>query len=65
MAFQVTHHRQDHGFILVILGKPQGLEIGQAADMMDEALDVQLHLQGAVPVFKGEHGAPVEPEITV
>ena len=59
MAFQVTHHGQDHGFILIILGKAQGLEIGQAADMVNEAFNVQLHFQGAVPVFKGEHGAPV------
>ena len=29
---------------------------------MDEPLEVQLHLQRAVPVFEGEHGAPVQPE---
>ena len=32
---------------------------------MNEAFNVQLHFQGAVPVFKGEHGAPVQPEIAV
>ena len=31
--------------------------------MMDESLEVPLHLQGAVPVFKGKHGPPVKPEI--
>ena len=30
--------------------------------MMDKSLEVQLHLQGAVPGFKGKHGAPVQPE---
>ena len=30
--------------------------------MMDKALEVQFHLQGAVPGLKGEHGAPVQPE---
>ena len=30
--------------------------------MVDEALEVELHLQGAVPVLKGEHGPPVQPE---
>ena len=30
---------------------------------MDIALDIQLHLQSAVPVLEGEHGAPVQPEV--
>ena len=30
-----------------------------------DRLEVELHLEGAVPVLKGEHGAPVEPEIGV
>ena len=30
--------------------------------MVNESLEVQLHLQRAVPVFKGEHGPPVQPE---
>ena len=32
---------------------------------MDEALDVELHLQRAMPVLEGEHGAPVQPEVRV
>ena len=32
---------------------------------MDIALEIQLHLQRAVPVLKGEHGAPVQPEVGV
>ena len=31
--------------------------------MVDETLDIQLHFQSAVPVFKCKHGSPVEPEI--
>ncbi len=30
--------------------------------MVDETLEVQLHLQGTVPGLKGKHGAPVQPE---
>ena len=33
--------------------------------MVDIALDIELHFQGAVPVFKGKHRAPVEPEVGV
>ena len=32
---------------------------------MDVALDVQLHLEGGMPVLEGEHGAPVHPEVGV
>ena len=63
--FKVFHHRQDHRFILIILRKAQRLEIRQAADMVDVALQIQLHFQRAVPVFKGKHRAPVEPEVAV
>ena len=65
IAFQVLDHGQDHGFILVVAGKAQGGEIRQAADVVDVALKVALHLQGAVPVLKGKHGAPVQPEVGV
>ncbi len=63
VAFQIFHHRQDHGLILVVLGKTQGAQIGQAVDVVDEALHIQLHFQGAVAIVEGEHGAPVGPEI--
>ena len=65
VALQVLDHGQDHGLILVVLGEAQRLEVGQTADVVDIALDIELHLQGAVPVFKGEHRAPVEPEVGV
>ena len=65
VALQILHHGQDHGLILVVLGEAQGGEVGQAADVVDIALDIQLHLQRAVPVLKGEHGAPVQPEVGV
>ena len=61
--FQIFHHGQNHGLILIVFGKAQGLEVRQAADVVDITLEIQLHFQGAVPVFEGEHGAPVEPEI--
>ena len=31
--------------------------------MMNKSLNIQLHLQSTVPVFKGKHGSPVKPEI--
>ena len=63
VALEVAGHRQDDGFILVVAREAQRLEVRQAADVMDVALDVELHLQRAVPVLKGEHRAPVEPEV--
>ena len=33
--------------------------------MVDVAADIELHLERRVPVLKGEHGAPVHPEIRV
>ena len=33
--------------------------------MVDVAADVQLHLQSAMPVLEGEHGAPVHPEVRI
>ncbi len=65
MLLQVLYHGQNHGFVLVVAGKAQRLEVGQAADVMDEALDIPLHFQGGVPVLEGEHGAPVKPEVGV
>ena len=63
VRLQVLEHGQDHGLILVVAGEAQGGEVGQAPHVVDEALEVELHLQGGVPVLKGEHGAPVEPEV--
>jgi len=31
--------------------------------MVDKTLDIQLHLQGAVPFLKVKHGSPVKPEV--
>ena len=63
VVLQVSDHGQDDRFILVVAGKAQGGEIGQTADVVDIALEVELHLQRAVPVLEGEHGAPVHPEV--
>ena len=63
VPFQIADHGQDHRLVLVVFGEPKRPEIRKPADMVDIALEVELHLQGAVPVFKGEHGAPVEPEV--
>ena len=59
---QVLLHGQDQGLVLVVPGKFQGAEVGESRDVVDEALEVELHLQGAVPVLKGKHGPPVQPE---
>ena len=64
-AFQIVHHGQDDGLVLVIAGKAQGGKVRQTADVVDIAFEVQLHLQRAVPVLEGEHGAPVHPEVGV
>ena len=42
---QIPYHGQDHGLVLVIAGEAQRFEIRQTAHMVDEALDVPLHLQ--------------------
>ena len=65
MTFQIFYHRKDHGLVLIIFCKAQGLEIRQAAYVVDETLDIELHLQGTVPVLEGKHGTPIEPEVGV
>ena len=60
--FQIFLHRQDQGFVLVVFGEFQGTEIRKSCDMVDETLEVELHLQSTVPVFECEHGSPVQPE---
>ena len=65
VALEVLDHREDHGLVLVILREAQRREVGQTPDVVDIALDIELHLECAVPVFKGEHRAPIEPEIGI
>ena len=60
--FQVFLHGQNQRFVLVVAGELEGTEIRQPGDVVDETLEIQLHFQGAVPVFEGKHGAPVQPE---
>ena len=45
MLFQIFYHRQNQGFVLIVLREFQRGKIRQAADVMDEALDIQLHFQ--------------------
>jgi len=59
---QIFFHRKDQGFILIVLGELQGTEIRKSCNVVDETLEVKLHLQGTVPVLKCEHGPPVQPE---
>ena len=61
-VLKVFLHRQDQGIILVVFCELQCREIRESADMMDETLEIQLHLQGTMPGFKSKHGAPVQPE---
>ena len=56
---QIFLHWKDQGLILIVFGEFQSTEIRKSADMMDIALDIELHLQCAVPVFKCKHGSPV------
>ena len=63
VALKVLDHREDHGLVLVVLREAQRREVGKSPDVVDIALDIELHLECAVPVFKGEHRAPVEPEV--
>ena len=60
--FQISLHGKNQGFVLVVPGEFQRAEVRQAADVMKESLKIQLHFQCAVPVFKGKHGSPVQPE---
>ena len=64
-ALQVLDHGQDHRLVLVVAGEAQRRKVGQTADVVDVALQIALHLQRTVPVLKGEHRAPVHPEIGV
>ena len=59
----VLAHWQDHGFILIIASEAQCAQIGQTVDVVDVALQIQLHLKCGMPFFKCEHGLPVGPEV--
>ena len=45
MRFQIFDHGQNHRLVLVVAGESQCGEVRQAADVMNVALDVQLHFQ--------------------
>ena len=62
-CFQILLHWKDQGFVLIVPGKFQSREIWQSANMVDKTLEITLHFQSTVPVFKSKHGAPVQPEI--
>ncbi|CCX72274.1 unknown [Firmicutes bacterium CAG:555] len=63
MVGDVLAHGQDHGLILVVACKAQCAQVGQTVDVVDVALQVQLHLKSGVPLFKGEHRLPICPEV--
>ena len=63
VLLQIGYQGEDQRFILVVFGEFQGRQVGQPADVVEEALQIQLHLQGGVPLLEGEHGLPVEPEV--
>ena len=65
VRLQIFHQRQDHAFILVILGEAQGAEIGQAVDVMDIAAQIPFHLQSTGPTLESEHGLPIQPEVCI
>ena len=61
-VLEVFLHRKNQGFILVVLREFQCGEVRQSADVVNEPLEVQLHLQCTMPVFECEHRSPVQPE---
>ena len=63
MVGDVFAHREDHGLILVVAGEAQRAQVGQTVNVVDVALQVELHLKGAVPLLEREHGLPVGPEV--
>ena len=63
VCFQITDERQNQGFILIVFGEFECRKVRKSADVMDKTLDIQLHFQRRMPGLKGEHGAPVEPEV--
>ena len=65
MLLEPGDQREDEGLVLVVPGELQDAEIGQSADRMDEALEVPLHFEGAMPLLEREHRPPVQPEIAV
>ena len=65
VRLEVVHQRQDHRLVLVVAREAQCGEVRQAADVVDEAVDVAVHLERRLPVFEREHGAPVQPEVRI
>ena len=61
-SLQIRLHGQDQRLILIIFGEFQSTEIRKPCNMMDKSLEIKLHFQRTVPVFKGKHGPPVQPE---
>ena len=33
--------------------------------MVNETFDIQFHFKGRMPIFKGKHGAPVQPKVRI
>ena len=64
-SLKILLHWKNQRFILIILCKFQCAEIRQTRNMMNETLEVKLHLKCTVPVFKCEHGTPVQPECRI
>ena len=65
LLLEPLDEREDQGVELVEAGELDGAEIRKPAEVLDEAVHVELHLQGAVPGPDGEHRQPVHPEVAV
>ena len=59
----VLAHGKNHGLILIVTGEAQGAQVGKTVDVVDVALQIELHLKCGVPFLKGEHRLPVGPEV--
>ena len=57
--FQIFLHWKDQRFILIIFCKFQSTEIRKSADVVNESLDIKLHLKCTMPVLECKHSSPV------
>ena len=58
-CLQIFLHWKNQRFILIVFSEFQSTEIRKSANVVNESLDIKLHLKCAVPVLECEHGSPV------
>ena len=63
LLLEPLDEREDQRVVLVEASELDGAEIRHPTEVLDEAVHVELHLQGAVPGPDGEHRQPIHPEV--